>query len=84
MFSVVFTPSPPAATAVIGSSSVISLLLNNTVSPVRACLSIRLERFRGSQKEDERWASLVGLSAINVLIIIGVLPEMFIMTVHFR
>ncbi len=35
--------------------SVISLLFTNTVvSPVRACLSIWLERFRGSQKEDER------------------------------
>ncbi len=32
---------------------VISLLLTNTVSRMRACLSKRLERFRGSQKEDE-------------------------------
>ncbi len=30
------------------------LLLTSTVLPVRACLSIRLERFHGSQKEDER------------------------------
>ncbi len=33
---------------------VISPLLTNAVSRVRACLSIWLERFRGSQKEDER------------------------------
>ncbi len=32
----------------------ISLLLTNTVSPVRACVSIWLERFRGTQKEDDR------------------------------
>jgi hypothetical protein len=30
------------------------LLLINSVSRVRACLSIWLERFRGNQKEDER------------------------------
>ncbi len=29
-------------------------LLTNTVSPVRACLSIWSERFRGNQMEDER------------------------------
>jgi hypothetical protein len=33
---------------------VISLLLINTVSPLRACLIIRWERFRGTQKEDDR------------------------------
>jgi hypothetical protein len=38
--------------------SVISLNLTNTVSPVRACLSKWLERFRGSQKEDERGARI--------------------------
>jgi hypothetical protein len=39
---------------------VISLLLTNTVLPVRACQSIWLERFHGSEKEDERgWASFV-------------------------
>jgi hypothetical protein len=32
--------------------SVISLLLTNTVSPVRACLSIERESFCGTQKED--------------------------------
>ncbi len=36
---------------------IISLLLANTVSPVRPCLSISLKRFRGTQKED------VGLSS---------------------
>ncbi len=34
--------------------SVIPLLLSNTVSPVRICQSIWLERFRGTQKEDDR------------------------------
>jgi hypothetical protein len=34
--------------------TLISLLLTNTVSPVRACLSIQLERFRRAQKEDDR------------------------------
>jgi hypothetical protein len=48
-------PFPPATTAVFGYYlPVISLLLYNTVSRVRAFLSIWLERFRGSQKEDER------------------------------
>ncbi len=44
---------PLATTAVIGSYTchVISLLITNPVSWVRACLSIRLERFRGTQKE---------------------------------
>jgi len=40
-------------TAVFGFQPVIALLLINTVA-VRACLSMWLERFRGSQKEDER------------------------------
>ncbi len=34
--------------------AVIFLLLTNTVSPVRACLIIRWEKFRGTQKEDDR------------------------------
>ncbi len=33
---------------------VISIFLTNTVSPVQACLIIRWERFRGTQKEDVR------------------------------
>ncbi len=32
----------------------ISLLINSTVSPVRACLIVWWERFRGTQKEDDR------------------------------
>ncbi len=35
--------------------SSLPLLPPATVSPVRACLSMWLERFRGSQKEDELW-----------------------------
>jgi hypothetical protein len=46
-------PSPPSHH---GNVWVLSLYctLNNTVSPVRSCLSIGLERFRESLKEDER------------------------------
>ncbi len=33
--------------------AVISLLLTNTISPVRACLIMWWEKFRGSQKEDD-------------------------------
>jgi hypothetical protein len=41
LFSVVFTPSPLATTAVFGSFTVISLFLTNTVSSVwLACLVI--------------------------------------------
>ncbi len=55
LVSVVFTPSRPATTAVFGSylSSLYSVLTNN-VSPVRACLIIWLQRFRRTQKEDNR------------------------------
>ena len=45
LFSVVFTPSPPATTAVFGST--------NTVSPMRVCLTIWWESFHGNQKEDD-------------------------------
>jgi hypothetical protein len=38
----------------------IFLLLSNTISAVQACLSIKLERFCGSQKEDERIQSSLG------------------------
>ncbi len=47
-------PPPPRQLGSVWLISVISLLLTNTVSPVRACLSIWLGRFRGSQKEDKR------------------------------
>ncbi len=45
--------------------AVISLLLTNTVSPEDACLSISLERFRGSQKEDGR-RPLVNQSSLTL------------------
>ena len=48
LFSVVFAPPPWQCLVLL---SVISLLLTNTVSPVRACLFIWLERFCGSQIE---------------------------------
>ncbi len=53
-FFVVFIPPPPSQHGSDWLLPVISLLLTNTVSPVRACLSTWLERFRGNQKEDER------------------------------
>ncbi len=45
---------PPATTAGFWVLPVISLLLTNTVSPLRACLCLIIwwERFRGTQKED--------------------------------
>jgi hypothetical protein len=45
------SPRPPSSVWLL---HVISLLITNTVSLVRACLSIRLERFPGTQKEDDR------------------------------
>ncbi len=54
LFSVVFTPSPPGHHGSVWLLPVISLLLANTVSPVRACLIIWWERFCGTQKEDDR------------------------------
>ncbi len=52
----VFTPSHPATTAAFKSylSSLHVYSLTNTVSPLRACLSIWWERFRDSQKEYDR------------------------------
>ncbi len=44
---------PPAIHGSVWVLPVISLILTNTVWPVRACLSIWWERFRGTQKEDE-------------------------------
>ncbi len=44
---------PPATTAVFVSYLSSLYILTNTVSRVRACLSIWSERFYGSQKEDE-------------------------------
>ncbi len=46
-----FSPSHQGSVWVLPA---ISLLLKNTVSPVRACPIIWLERFRGTQKDDDR------------------------------
>jgi hypothetical protein len=51
LFSVVFTPSPSSHRGSVWVLPVISLLLNNTISPLRASLSIWWKRFRGTQKE---------------------------------
>ncbi len=48
-------PPPPSNHGSLWVLPVISLLLTDTVSPVRASLSICWERFRGSQEEDDRW-----------------------------
>ncbi len=53
LISVVLTPSPPSHLGSLWLLPVISLLLTNTVPPVRASRCIWLERFRGTQKEDE-------------------------------
>ncbi len=47
-----FSPQPPRQC--LGPIPVISLLLNNTISSVLACLIIWRERFHGTQKEDNR------------------------------
>ncbi len=47
---------PEVTTAMFGSYTVIILLWNNTLSPVRDCLSIWLERFRGKPKRGRAWA----------------------------
>ncbi len=54
LFSVVFTLSPPSHHGSVWLLPAISLLLTNTVSPVRAYISIWCERFHGTQKEDDR------------------------------
>jgi hypothetical protein len=52
--------SPHAATtAVFLGPAFISLLLTNTVSPVRACPNLSWERFRGTQEEDDRGPLIV-------------------------
>ncbi len=57
LFSVVFTPPPPFHHS---SVRLLSLyFLTSNVSPVRACLSMWLERFRGSQKRRRAWVLLV-------------------------
>ncbi len=54
LFSVVISSSPPSHHGSVCVLPVISLYLTNTVSPVWACLIIWWERFRGTQKEDDR------------------------------
>ncbi len=54
LFSIVFTPSPLSHPCLVWFLPVISILLTNIVTPVRACLIIWLERFRGTKKEDDR------------------------------
>ncbi len=52
LFSVVSTPSPPhPPRQCLGPTG---HLYSNTVSRVRACLSIWLEKFRGNKKKDDR------------------------------
>ncbi len=59
LFSVVFTPFTPSHHSSVWVPPVISLLLTNTVSPVRACLIICRERFCGTQKRRRSWGLLV-------------------------
>ncbi len=74
LFSVVFTPPSPSHGSV-WLLHVTSLLLTNTVSPVRTCPmpnaphcpSIWLERFCGSQREDERGPLSIQSSLVGAL-----------------
>ncbi len=58
---------------------VISLLITNTVSRVRACLSVRLERFLGTQKEDDRgpliFNSSMGAEIFSEFRLLSILKE---------
>ncbi len=54
LFSVVFTPPPTSHHGKFWLPHVISPVVTNTGSPVGACQSIWLDRFLGTQKEDER------------------------------
>ncbi len=76
LFSVVFTPPPPHSHhGSVWLLSVISLLLNNTVSRVRTCLSIWLKRFHGNQTKTTvgflllipRWTMLMLFAVVIVL-----------------
>jgi hypothetical protein len=51
LFSVVFTPPPPSNHGSVWLLPVISLLLTNTISSVRACQIIGWETFRRAQKK---------------------------------
>ncbi len=72
LFSVVFTPPPPSHHGSVWLLLVISLLLTNTVSPVRAYQSIWLERFRRCQKEDERGPLSIQFLSITTTVKIAV------------
>jgi hypothetical protein len=54
IFCCLYPSPPPRHHGSVWVLPVISLLLANTVSPVRACLIIWWERFRGTQKADDR------------------------------
>ncbi len=58
-----FSPQPPRQCL---GPPVISLLFSNTVSPVRACLIIWCERFRWTQKEDDRGPLSIQSSLLNI------------------
>jgi hypothetical protein len=60
-----FSPRPQQQCSV--PIPVISLLLTNTLSSVRAFLSICCERFRGTQKEDDRGPLSIPSSLVRVL-----------------
>ncbi len=62
LFSVVFTPSPCSHHGSVWFLPVSSLLLTNTLSPVRARLSIWWEKFVGPKKK-----TIVGLLVIDPL-----------------
>ncbi len=55
LFSAVFTPSPPSHHGSVWVLPVISLLLTNTISPVRTCLSMIGEV---SQDPKRAWAGI--------------------------
>ncbi len=67
LFSVVFIPSSPGHHVSVWVLPVISLLLTNNVLPVRACLIISWERFRRTQKEDERGPLRIQSSLVHIL-----------------
>jgi hypothetical protein len=59
-----------------GSVWHLPVILTNTVSWVRACLSIWFKRFRGSQKEDERGPLSIKSSLGIIVFIIFTTPEL--------
>jgi hypothetical protein len=57
LFSVVFTPSPPATTAAFGSY--LPSLYSNTAPPVRACSTNMMGEVLWGPKRRRSWAALV-------------------------